>query len=127
MTRDEIFTKVRDILADALAADEEDVTLQATLVGDLGAESIDFLDIQFKLEQVFGIKIGQGELFAEGAANDPKFVKDGKVTGEGIAAMKARLPHVDFSAFEKDPSVANVKNLFTVSTLVSFVESKLKK
>lgn len=127
MTRDEIFGKVRDVLVDALAADEEDVTPSATLVGDLGAESIDFLDIVFKLEQAFGIKIGQGELFAEGAANDPKFVKDGKVTPEGIAAMKARLPHVNFAVLEKDPSVAKVKNIFTVDTLVTFVENKLKK
>ncbi len=125
MTRDQIFAKVRDVLVDALAADEDDVTPTATLVGDLGAESIDFLDIVFKLEQAFGIKIGQGELFAEGAANDPKYVKDGKVTPEGIAAMKARLPHVDFAALEKDPSVAKVKNIFTVDTLVTFVEKKL--
>lgn len=125
MTRDQIFAKVRDVLVDALAADEDDVTPKATLVGDLGAESIDFLDIVFKLEQAFGIKIGQGELFAEGAANDPKYVKDGKVTPEGIAAMKARLPHVDFAALEKDPSVAKVKNIFTVDTLVTFVEKKL--
>lgn len=125
MTRDQIFAKVRDVLVDALAADEDDVTPKATLVGDLGAESIDFLDIVFKLEQAFGIKIGQGELFAEGAANDPKYVKDGKVTPEGIAAMKARLPHVDFAALEKDPSVAGVKNIFTVDTLVTFVEKKL--
>lgn len=127
MTRDEIFGKVRDVLVDALAVDEEDVTPSATLVSDLGAESIDFLDIVFKLEQAFGIKIGQGELFAEGAANDPKYVRDGKVTPEGIAAMKARLPHVDFAVLEKDPSVAKVKNIFTVDTLVKFVEGKLKK
>lgn len=124
MTREEIFAKVRDVLVDALAADEEDVTPGATLVGDLGAESIDFLDIVFKLEQAFAIKIGQGELFAEGAANDPKYVKDGKVTPEGIEAMKARLPHVDFSVLEKDPSIAKVKNVFTVDTLVTFVENK---
>lgn len=127
MTRDEIFAKVREVLVDALAVDDDEVTPSATLVDDLGAESIDFLDIVFKLEQTFAIKIGQGELFAEGAANDPKYVKDGKVTPEGIAAMKARLPHVDFAVLEADPSVAKVKNIFTVDTLVKFVEGKLKK
>ncbi|HYE02833.1 MAG TPA: phosphopantetheine-binding protein, partial [Phycisphaerales bacterium] len=97
MTRDEVFDKVRDVLVDALAVDEEDVTPEASLVRDLGAESIDFLDIVFKLEQAFGIKIAQGELFPENVAQDTRYVQSGRVTAEGIAAMRARLPHVDFS------------------------------
>lgn len=125
MTRDEIFNKVRAVMVDALAADEEEVTPTASLVGDLGAESIDFLDIQFKLEQAFGFKITQGELFPENVAQDPKYVREGKVTVEGIAALKARLPHVDFSKFEVNPSVSKVAELFTVDTVVRFVERKL--
>lgn len=127
MTRDEILSKVRDVLVDALAVDDEEVTPTASLINDLGAESIDFLDIVFKLEQVFGFKIAQGELFPEGVTQDPKFVKDGVVTPEGIAAMKARLPHVDFSTFEKDPKVSKVASIFTVDTIVRFVEGKLAK
>lgn len=127
MTRDEILSKVRDVLVDALAADEDEVTPSASLINDLGAESIDFLDIVFKLEQAFGIKIAQGELFPEGVTQDPKFVKDGMVTAEGLAALKARLPHVDFAAFEKDPKVSKVASLFTVDTIVRFVEAKLAK
>jgi acyl carrier protein len=125
MTRDEIFSKVRDVLVDALAVDEDEVTPDARLRADLGAESIDYLDIGFKLEQEFGFKIAQGELFGDGATQDPKFVRDGKVTPEGIAALKARLPHVDFTTFEADPQVAKVEEMFTVDTLVSFVEQKL--
>ena len=127
MTRDEIFQKVQGVLVDALAVDEDEVTPDATLVGDLGAESIDFLDIVFKLEQAFGFKIGQGELFPENVTQDPRFVKDGKVTPEGIAALREKLPHVDFSAFEKDPQVAKVGEIFTVEALVRFVENKLRK
>jgi acyl carrier protein len=127
MTRDEILSKVRDVLVDALAVDEDEVTPSASLINDLGAESIDFLDIVFKLEQAFGIKIAQGELFPEGVTQDPKFVKDGMVTAEGLAALKARLPHVDFAAFEKDPKVSKVASLFTVDTIVRFVEAKLAK
>ncbi len=127
MTRDEILGKVRGVLVEALAADEEEVTPQASLVRDLGAESIDFLDIVFKLEQAFGIKIGQGELFPEGVAQDPRYVQSGKVTAEGIAAMKARLPHVDFTAFEKDPQVSRVAEVFTVDTVVRFIEKKVSK
>lgn len=125
MTRDEIFAKVREVLVDALAVDEEEVTPNASLVADLGAESIDFLDIVFKLEQSFGFKVAQGELFPEGVAQDPRFVQGGKVTAEGMAALKARLPHVDFSAFEKDPQVSKVGAVFTVEALVNFVAKKL--
>jgi acyl carrier protein len=127
MTRDEIFAKVREVLVDALAVDEEDVTATARLTSDLGAESIDFLDIVFKLEQAFSIKIAQGELFPENVAQDPKYVREGKVTPEGLAALQARLPHADFTGFEKDPSLAKVAEIFTVDALVRFVESKLKK
>jgi acyl carrier protein len=127
MTRDDILAKVRDVLVDALAVDEDDVTPTASLVKDLGAESIDFLDIVFKLEQAFGFKITQGELFPENVAQDPKFVQGGKVTNEGIAALKQRLPHVDFSSWEKDPSLGKVAEVFTVDTLVNFVQKKLGK
>jgi acyl carrier protein len=127
MTRDDIFAKVRDVLVDALAVDDDEVTPTASLVGDLGAESIDFLDIVFQLERSFGVKIAQGELFPEGVTQDPKFVKDGLVTAEGLSALKARLPHVDFSTFEKDPRVTNVAKVFTVDTLVTFMATKLAK
>ncbi len=125
MTKDEIFQKVRTVLVDALALDEEDVTPGAVLTKDLGAESIDFLDIVFKLEQAFGFKISQGELFPEGVSQDPEFVKDGKVTPKGIERMKERLPHVDFSRLEADPQVGKVAEVFTVQALVNFVEAKL--
>lgn len=125
MTRDEIFAKVKDMLVDALVADEEDVTPQARLTVDLGAESIDFLDIVFRLQQTFGITIPQGELFPEGVAQNTDFVKDGKVTPAGIAALKARLPHVDFSSWEADPKLKTVASVFTVDTLVKYVERKL--
>jgi acyl carrier protein len=126
MTRDEIFGKVRDVLVDALAVDDDEVTPDASLTGTLGAESIDFLDIVFKLEQVFGFKIGQGELFPENVAQDPAYVQNGRVTPKGIAALKARLPHADFSHFEKNPDVTKVGEIFTVDTIVNFVERKLK-
>ena len=125
MTRDEILEKVREVLVDALAVDEEEVTTTASLTRDLGAESIDFLDIVFKIEQAFGFKIAQGELFPEGPAQGSDLIKDGKVTPDGIAALKLRLPHVDFSQFETNPSVNKVAEVFTVDAIVRFVELKL--
>ena len=115
------------LLVDALAVDEDEVTLSARLTTDLGAESIDFLDIVFKLQQAFGITIGQGELFPEGVAQNAEFVKDGRVTAAGIAGLKAKLPHVDFSEWEKDPVLKKVASVFTVETLVNYVERKLQK
>jgi acyl carrier protein len=125
MTRDEIFSKVRAILVDALAVDEDDVTPSAVLTKDLGAESIDFLDIVFKLEQAFSIKIPQGDLFPDNVAQDPEYVQNGKVTPKGIAALKERMPHVNFAAWEADPQITKVAELFTVESLVKFVEARL--
>ncbi len=96
-TYDEIFEKVQATLVDALGVDEEDVTREATLQGDLGAESIDFLDIVFRLERNFGIKIPRGELFPENLMADPEWVADGKLTAKGVGELKARLPFADLS------------------------------
>src|SRR5438309_11582323 len=97
MTRDEIYQKVQAVLVDALGVDEEEVTPQAVIKDDLGAESIDFLDIMFRLEKAFGIKIPRGEMIPENLQNDPSIVQNGVVTPAGIAQLKSRMPHSDFS------------------------------
>jgi acyl carrier protein len=125
MTRDEIYDKVRDVLVDVLAVDEDEVSPDATLTGDLGAESIDFLDIVFHLEQAFDFKIEQGELFPDNVAQDPEFVQDGKVTEKGLAVLKEKMPHADFSGLEDDPQISKVAEIFTVNAIVNFVERKL--
>lgn len=129
-TRAAIETGVRDVLCDALGADAEDVTPTARIKADLGAESIDYLDIMFRLEKKFTtpekpFKIQQGELFPENLLADSTLVVDGKVTDKGMAMLKERMPHVDFSAFEKDRNVAALQDAFTVGSLVEFVERKL--
>lgn len=125
MTHDEIFAKVQEVLVDALGVDDDEVTPTATLTGDLGAESIDFLDIVFRLEKAFDIKISQGELFPDNVLQDPEYVQDGKVTEKGLTELKARMPHADFSEFEQDPDVNKVGEIFTVEAVVKFVEAKL--
>jgi acyl carrier protein len=125
-TRDEVFATVQETLVDALGVDEDEVTPTATLMGDLGAESIDFLDIVFRLEKNFGIKIPRGELFPENlSATDGGFVKDGVVTPEGVAELKKRMPHADVDSFAKDPKVENIQELFTVNMIVKFLEKKV--
>ena len=124
-SRDEIFEKVRAALVDALGVDEEDVTPEATMVGDLGAESIDFLDIVFRLEKAFSIKIPCGELFPEDVLSSSEFVADGKVNAAGIAELKSRMPFADLTKFEANPSVQNFANTLTVEDMVRYVESKV--
>jgi acyl carrier protein len=124
-TKDEIFEKIRTALVDALGVDEEDVTPEATLVGDLGAESIDFLDIVFRLEKAFDIKIPRGELFPEDILTDAKYVQDGKLTSSGIAELRKRMPFANLDEFAKNPVVQDFGNLLTVADMCRFVEGKL--
>jgi len=127
MSREQVFEQVKTVMVDALGVDEEEVTPQATLMGDLGAESIDFLDIVFRLEKAFGIKIPREELFpAETIMSNPEFVANGKMTAKGLAELKARMPHTDISEFEKNPDLSKFSDLFTVGMIVNFVESKAK-
>ena len=125
-SQDEIFDKVREALVDALGVDDEEVTPQATLQGDLDAESIDFLDIVFRLEKSFDIKIERGELFPEDILTDTELVQDGKVNASGIAKLKERMPFADLSKFEAEPTVQNLGQQLTVKDMCSFVEYKLK-
>ena len=124
MTQDEAFQKVKETLTEALGVDEEEVTPEATLTGDLGAESIDFLDIVFRLEKTFGIKIPPGELFPDNVLNNPEFVSEGKLTDVGLAKLKESLPHVDFGQFDQDPDVNKLPELFKVQTIVNYVVNK---
>jgi acyl carrier protein len=124
-TNDEVFEKVRAALTEALGVDDEDVTPEATMVGDLGAESIDFLDIVFRLEKSFGIEIPRSELFPEDILTNAEYVQDGKVTATGVAELKKRMPFADLSKFEQNPLVQDFGNLLTVSDLCRYVGSKV--
>ena len=124
-TNDEVFTKVQAALVDALGVDDDEVTQEATMVGDLGAESIDFLDIVFKLEKAFGIKVPREELFPEDILTNASYVKDGKVTETGISELKARMPWANLSKFEANPRVQDFGDVLTVGDLCRYVQSKL--
>src|SRR5277367_5823408 len=115
-TQEEILSKVSATLVEALNVDEEEIKPTATLQGDLGAESIDFLDIVFRLEREFGIRIPRGELFPESVfQGDPDFVRDGRVTEQGMAELRSRMPYADLSAFDQVRHLTAVPDLFTVS------------
>jgi acyl carrier protein len=123
---EEIYSKVTATLVEALNVDEEDIKPTSTLQGDLGAESIDFLDIVFRLEREFGIKIPRGELFPESIfQGDPEFVQDGKVTDKGLAELKTKMPFADLSEFEKNPELNAMGDLFTVEMITRYIQGKL--
>ena len=125
MSEQEVFEKVQETLIEALGVDDDEVTPEATLTGDLGAESIDFLDIVFRLEKAFDIKIPRGELFPDNILNNPEFIQDGKLTETGLAELKERMPHADFSDFEQDPDINKMAELFKVQTIVNYVLGKV--
>ena len=128
MSRDEILRQVQGVLVDALGIDEEEAAADASLMGDLGAESIDFLDIVFRLEKVFGIKIPREELFPiENMMTNPEFVSNGKLTAKGLAEMRIRMPHTDLASFEGDPDINKLGDLFTVNSIVNYIDGKLGK
>lgn len=125
MTRDEIFERVREVLVEALSVDEEEVTPGAVIRDDLGAESIDFLDIQFRLEKEFGIKIPKGEMMPEDLAANPELVQGGKLTQAGIDELKRRMPHADFKDLSAGSDLEAMSKLFTVDAVVNYVQRKL--
>ena len=126
LSREEIFSNVQETLVEALGVDTDEVTEDATLKGDLGAESIDFLDIVFRLEKSFNIKIPRGELFPDELFNNPEYVQSGKLTPAGLVQLKKTMPHADFlGEFERDTNVDRMPDLFTVRTIVNYVVGKL--
>ena len=112
-SNEEIYEKVAETMIDALGLDDDEVTPEATLVGDLGAESIDFLDIVFRLEKGFEIKIPRGELFPEDVLTNAEYVSDGRVSQTGIDELRARMPFANLDEFAANPVVQDFGNILT--------------
>ena len=123
----ELFTKVQQTLAGALGVDEADIVPEASLKRDLGAESIDFIDIVFRLEKAFDLKIPAGDLFPSHLLNDERFVKEGMVTPEGLAELRAKLPYLELEEFVKDPQITKLADCFTVKMLLRYLTDRLGK
>jgi acyl carrier protein len=127
MTREQITDRVAQALVQALGVSRGDITPETSLAGDLEAESIDFLDIVFRLEKDFGIEVARGELFPQELLRDPSMVTGGRLTAEGSAALKQRFDFTDTSAIQAGASVEDLMNdLLTVRLIVDYVESKLR-
>lgn len=121
---EEIYQTVSEILEETLVPDDP-VTPESTLLGDLGAESIDFLDIMHQLEKSFDLSLNREDFYPDDILTDEQFVQDGRVTEAGITALKERMPYADLSSFESDPSLKNFGDLLTVQDLCKMVVHKL--
>lgn len=127
MNEQQILEKVRECLTGALGVEPSEIRLESSLVRDLGAESIDFIDIIFRLEKTFDIKIPSGELFPANLLNEEGLVREGRVTPEGLKVLREKIPYLDLSEFEKEPKVANLAEQFKVRMIVNYVREKFAK
>lgn len=123
MNVEAVYPKVKEIIADVLVLDEDDVSLNSRLISDLGAESIDFLDLVFQLEKEFSIKIPRGQLEknARGELSEEQFEKGGVLTAEGMASLKRYLNEVPEDYFKPQMKLNEIPSLFTVETFCKLV------
>jgi acyl carrier protein len=125
-TANEIDARVASALMQALGVEAEEVQPAATLQGDLGAESIDFLDIVFRLEREFRIKIDQDELFPEMVLLESSgLIDDGQLTDAGLATLCTHMPYADWSKLERDRRLDRIEDLFTVDLVANYIRWKL--
>jgi acyl carrier protein len=118
---------VREAVADALGLDEDEVTPDATIVGELGAESIDLLDILFRIERKSGVKVQASDLAdaIQGGIPDEEFGDENEiVTAVGLAHMKTVMPQIDVEALAGTLHAEQVMSLFTVENLAGVVADK---
>ena len=118
-----ILPQVAATIADAIGCDAERVKRDASLIDDLGAESIDFVDIIFRLQRQFKVKIPRGKIVedARGSLSEAEFEKAGVVTDAGVARLRAVLSEVPPERFKLPLNVADVPRLFTVETFGKLV------
>lgn len=122
---DEIFSKMQQVLSGALGVEKDEIKPEASLVRDLGAESIDFIDIIFRLEKAFDMKIPSGDLFPGNILNDESLVQGGRVTPAGLESLKVRVPYLDVQSFSKDPQVSKLADFFTVRMVMNYIQDRL--
>jgi acyl carrier protein len=120
------FGRVTKVLIESLNVDEADVAPEASLQNDLGAESIDFLDIVFRLEREFNVQIPRGELFPESVfQGDPAFVSDGRVTDSGMAELRLRMPFANLSGLDEDRRLSAIPDVFTADLVTRYITWKI--
>ena len=120
---DAVYPKVSATIADALGCDEDEVKRDSSLINDLGAESIDFLDLVFRLERAFKVKIPRGKIVEDsrGSLSEAEFEQKGIVTDQGLAQLRTFLSEVPADRFRAPLKVAEIPRLFTTETFCKLV------
>lgn len=120
---DAVFPKVAQIVSDALGCELDEVTPKASLIQDLDAESIDFLDLVFRLEKGFGVKIPRGKIVedARGPLPEAEFETKGVVTEAGMTRLREFLSEVPAERFKTPMKANEVPRLFTTETFCKVV------
>jgi acyl carrier protein len=126
ITKDDIlavFPKVAETMADAIGCEVEKVKLESSLIDDLGAESIDFVDIIFRLQRLFKVKIPRGKIVEEarGSLSEAEFEKAGVVSDAGVERLRSFLSEVPPDRFKSPLNLADIPRLFTVETFCKLV------
>ncbi len=125
MEREAIFDKVRMIIANVMELDEDEINLGSSLIDDLGMESVDFIDISPRIEEEFGIEIGEGELWSFGKIfADKSIMKEGKITAKGVKSLRERYPGDDFHEVKPGTSLADIISLIKVKFIVDYLCQK---
>jgi acyl carrier protein len=120
---DAVYPTVAKTIADALGCDLEEVKPDASLINDLGAESIDFLDLVFRLERSFKVKIPRGKIIEDARGDLPEaaFEQKGVVTEAGLGTLRSFLSEVPADRIQAPLKVADVPRLFTPETFAKLV------
>ena len=123
----DVDVRVRKVIAESLCVELDEVTLKSSLIKDLNAESIDFLDIMFRLEKEFEIKIPQREIErqARGGIAPEEFELEGVLQPKGIARLKELIPEIDANAWREGMHLRELPALFTVEVFCGIVKRKL--
>jgi acyl carrier protein len=118
-----VYPKVAETMADALGCDVDDIKPDVSLIEGLDAESIDFLDMVFRLERAFKVKIPRGKIVenARGDLPESEFERNGIVTEKGLAHLRAYLSEVPAERFKTPMKVGDIPRLFTPTTFCKLV------
>lgn len=126
MQKEEIFEKIKTIIADVVEIDKEEIETDSSLFDDIGLESIDFIDISAKIEETFAIEIGEGELWNLGEGFwEKKMMEKGKITKQGVELLKQKFTCQDFQQIKPGTNIVDIFSLFKVEMIVDYLYKKL--
>lgn len=125
--QDDVFPRIRALIADSLAVDESTITPESRLIDDLGADSLDFVDLTFAIEKAFGVRLRESELnfLARLDFSSPAVMQGGYLTRDTIASVRPLLPALDRAPDPERVTPGELFSLLTVETLCLMIQRRL--